>query len=251
MTVALLVALEYDIVVFWDDLAPRQRQLRVEEIFALTILLGVGIFGFVVRRLNEQRLDVERRLIADIEAREARVLAMQDPLTGLANRRALASAVEAAIAACPSDGTSHAFFLLDLNGFKRVNDTHGHHAGDEVLRAVAQRFASVARKGDFLARLGGDEFAVLACNVAGRDQAIEIGQRFVRALQSEIAVEGRTYPIGVSIGAALYPEDGANAGQIMERADFSMYQAKASKTSSLRLWEPVDEAPPMLERAHA
>jgi diguanylate cyclase (GGDEF)-like protein len=251
MTVAVLLALEYDVVVFWDELGSNQRRLRVEEILALTMFLGLGIYGFVVRRIHEERRGIERRLSAEVEARENRVLAMQDPLTGLPNRRALTKAIETAFAASKSARLVHAFFLLDLNGFKRVNDDHGHLVGDEVLRVVAERFVAVSRRSDMIARLGGDEFAVLSCNLESRDQAEEIGRRFIAALGSEVRVDNTSYQIGVSVGVALFPQDGASAEEIMRRADLAMYQAKANKTSSLRFCESREETPAMLEQARA
>lgn len=248
MTVAVLLALEYDMVEFWDQLGPHQRRLRAEEAIALTVLLGLGIFGFVVRRLHDQRRDFERRLLSELEVRENRALAMQDPLTGLANRRALTAALEAAFAARPGS-SAHAFFLLDLNGFKRVNDNHGHPVGDEVLGAVAQRLLTVCRRGDFIARLGGDEFAVLSCNLESRSQADEIGRRFIDALANEIQVANGSYPIGVAVGVALYPQDGTSVDEILRHADLAMYQAKGSKTSALRFYEPAMQATAMIERA--
>lgn len=247
MTAGVLICLEYDVVAFWDELGPTQRRLRAEEVLTLTLLLGLGIFGFVVRRLQEERRAFELGLRAELESRENRAMAMQDPLTGLPNRRALTSALETAISGGPQSGRSHAFFLLDLNGFKKVNDSHGHAVGDDVLRAVAQRFLSVSRYGDLIARLGGDEFAVLSRNLENQEQAEQIGNRLLAALDNEIRVESGSYPIGAAIGIALYPQDGRNAGEIMHRADLAMYEAKASGKSSLRFCGP--EAPAIGMRA--
>ncbi|MCC7253710.1 GGDEF domain-containing protein [Hyphomicrobium sp.] len=237
MLVSLLLALEYDIVAFWDQLDDRQRRLRVEEIALLTVLLAIGLGIFAVRRMKEARLDVEREMRARLEAQSAHALAMQDPLTELPNRRALASALETAIGRPPPDGRMHAFYLLDLNGFKRVNDEHGHAAGDELLRIVAKRFRAVARKGDMVARIGGDEFAVLACNVDSRNSANQIGERFVSALGEQVSVSGRSHAIGVAVGVALYPENGSTADEIMHHADLAMYKAKARRSSSVIFFE--------------
>lgn len=237
MLVSLLLALEYDIVAFWDDFSDEQRRLRVEEIFALTMLLAVGLGIFAARRLKESRQDLERELQVRAEANANRTLAMQDTLTELPNRRALAEALEAAVARPPASGKVHAFYLLDLNGFKRVNDEHGHAAGDELLRVVATRFRAAARKDDLVARIGGDEFAVLACNVNGHEKATQIGERFVAALGDAIAVGGSAHTVGVAIGVALYPENGKTAKEIMHHADIAMYTAKAEKLSSLHFFE--------------
>jgi diguanylate cyclase (GGDEF)-like protein len=234
--ISLLLGLEYDVVVFWDQLDERERFLRVEEIFLTTLLLAGGTGLFIARRMGEAKNELERKQRIESEANAHRVLAMQDPLTELPNRRELQSALEAAIACPPATGSSHAFYLLDLNGFKAVNDEHGHAAGDEVLRAVADRFRSVARKGDLLARVGGDEFAVLACNVGSRETAAQIGKRFAAALTQDIPSKTRTYRVGVAIGVALFPQDGTTVEDIMHRADVAMYKAKAMKRSDLHFY---------------
>ena len=105
------------------------------------------------------------------------------------------------------NGRHHAFFLLDLDGFKRINDDHGHAVGDRVLRVVAERFKAAPRPVDLLARLGGDEFAVLAYDVDRRGAAAT-GDRFMASLSSPISTDRASHPIGVSIGVALIPDDG-------------------------------------------
>ncbi len=235
--VTLLLALEYDILMFWSDLSDGQRLLRVEEMFIVTGLLGVGVWVFMTRRMSEAREELRRTERFETEARTNRALAMQDPLTDLPNRRALHAALDAAIATPPKDGEFHAFYLLDLNGFKRVNDEHGHATGDEVLRVVAKRFRSVARKEDLVARMGGDEFAVLACNVAERDGVTQIGRRFVGALDEAVTTAAKNrHSVGVAIGVALFPDDGRTVDEIIHRADLAMYKAKSLKRSDIQIY---------------
>ena len=132
----------------------------------------------------------------------------------------------------PPNSLKNAFFLIDLNDFKRVNDLHGHSVGDRVLQVIAERFRTVARPSDVLARLGGDEFAVLSYNV-DRDTAYAIGLRLIATLESEIQVGGHSQVIGASIGAALIPDDGTTAEGIIHNADVAMYRAKGQDQSSL------------------
>jgi diguanylate cyclase (GGDEF)-like protein len=237
MLVSLLLALEYDIVEYWDELSASQRRLRVEEMLGLTALLGLGVFAFVLRRMHEERRSLEFKVRAEVEARANLELAMQDPLTSLPNRRELDQALALAIGLPSASRKNHAFYLLDLNGFKRVNDVHGHAMGDEVLRAVAQRLRGAARTGDLLVRLGGDEFALLALAVDGREQAVEIGERLLAALESDIRIGDQAFNLGASIGVALYPKDGATGDELMHHADLAMYEAKSGKQSGLCFFE--------------
>ena len=229
----ILLAVEYELVEFWEDFSPSQRRIRVEEAFLLTLLLAGGLAVFMARRFKEARLDYERQARAEA----ANALAMLDSLTELPNRRALEAALDKAISNLPQPGKMHAFYLMDLNGFKQVNDEHGHAAGDEVLRVVAKRFRTAARKEDMVARLGGDEFAILACNVDGMEKANQIGARFVNALTDGIAFSGKNLSVGVAIGVALYPEHGATALEISHHADQAMYRAKALRRSNAKFYE--------------
>jgi diguanylate cyclase (GGDEF)-like protein len=241
MLVAALLAIEYDIVAFWGELGERQRRVRLEEVLALTAVLAAGIVVFVLRRLQEHRRGFESQLRVEAEMGLSRTLALQDPLTELPNRRALTTALDAAVARVSRDGGTFAFYLLDLNGFKRVNDEHGHPVGDEVLREAAGRFRAAARQGDLVARLGGDEFAVLAYRVGTRPEAVEIGRRLLAALDGGIRIGGREFAPGVAVGAVLCPVDAATAEEVVRRADRAMYRAKTSDGSALSFPEQATE----------
>jgi diguanylate cyclase (GGDEF)-like protein len=238
MLVATLLALEYGLFNFAAQLSVPQRRITLAEAIFLTVLLALCIFTFVIRRLRQERRDVVRHVATKNQVRELRALALQDSLTGLPNRRALLTALTAATASPPSDGRKHAFFLIDLNDFKHVNDLHGHALGDRVLQVVAERFRTVARPSDLLARLGGDEFAVLSYNV-DRGTAYAIGLRFIGALESEIRVGGPSHKIGMSVGVALIPDDGVTAEEIIHNADLAMYRAKGQDRPSLVFFEPA------------
>ena len=196
MLVATLLALEYDLFSFAGQLSEPQRKITLAEAIFLTVLLALCIFAFVIRRLREEKRDIVRHVVMKHQVRELRALALQDPLTGLPNRRALQTALAAATASAPSEGRNHAFFLIDLNDFKRVNDLCGHTIGDHVLQVVAERLRAVSRPSDLLARLGGDEFAALSYDV-DRDTANAIGLRFIATLESDITAGGQSHEIGV------------------------------------------------------
>ena len=148
-----------------------------------------------------------------------------DALTGLANRRALVA--EAHLRFTRHGATSRALLLLDLDKFKEVNDALGHHAGDQLLVEVATRMRDHRRPGDVVARLGGDEFAILLEH-ADRTQALVIASRLCDALAEPVAAAGEELTPGVSIGIAVFPDDGEDLSALLRKADVAMYQAKVT-----------------------
>ncbi len=247
MVGAVLLALEYDLFAFAHQLTTPERKLTLAEIIFLTMLLVAGIVLFILRRLREERADHARAFALELEMRDLRQQATHDTLTGLPNRRAMLAALTEATAGPRSDKHRHAFFLLDLNDFKRVNDCSGHAVGDRVLQIVVERFRAAARPTDMLARLGGDEFAVLSYDV-DRHAALAIGKRFIAALQSDIQAEGHAHDVGVAIGAALIPGDGVTAPEILRNADLAMYRAKKAEQSALEFFAPAGKSQRRIRR---
>jgi diguanylate cyclase (GGDEF)-like protein len=152
-------------------------------------------------------------------------MAFHDPLTRLANRRKFQEEVERAIKKAAATGETLAILYFDLNRFKTVNDTLGHETGDELLKYVAARVASILRKPDILARLGGDEFALLLhdCDENGIDLVVE---RIMENVRRPFKVGEHTLVADLSLGAAFYPKDGENLTELLRRADLEMYRAK-------------------------
>ena len=178
--VATFLAFEFDIYENQASTTVREKTIELDEALTLGGLLCSGLLIFAVltaRRYQEQKLENRRRIAAEQHVRK---LAFQDPLTGLANRRLFDEALNAAIAAPPGADGSHAVFLLDLNGFKQVNDVYGHGVGDEVLTVVAQRLSASVREGDLVGRLGGDEFAILSKHLMGAEAATNIAMRVLQ-----------------------------------------------------------------------
>lgn len=229
MLVALILALQYDLFFFVERLDSPESRISLAEAIFLTVLLGICLSVFVVRRMSERRKDVASKAAAEVELSELTALVMQDPLTGLFNRRALLKALEDATASPPMNETQHALFMIDLNHFKQVNDDYGHAVGDEVLEALAGRFKAAARPSDVVARMGGDEFAILAYNI-DHLIACDLAARFLETLESAIRAGGHNHKIGMAIGVALIPQDGATAEEVLRNADLAMYAAKAQGT---------------------
>jgi two-component system CheB/CheR fusion protein len=151
--------------------------------------------------------------------------ARHDALTGLSNRSFFAERLEQTLAVAQRDNTSFALLLMDLDGFKQVNDTLGHQMGDQLLQHLASRMGTALRESDTLARLGGDEFAVLL-STADMEGARLAACRLVDAVSEPLAIADRHMDVGISIGMALFPEHGEDAETLTERADIAMYRAK-------------------------
>ena len=156
--------------------------------------------------------------------------ASHDPLTGLPNRSLLHERTADAIRHADRKQSSAALLLIDLDRFKQVNDTFGHHCGDQLLVQVARRMQKALRPGDTVARLGGDEFAVLLPHVGSTAEIAATATRLGAALQSPFMLEGRNLAVEASVGAALYPEHGGDADELLQSADIAMYEAKTSAT---------------------
>ena len=163
---------------------------------------------------------------------DARSLASTDPLTGLGNHRAFHKQLQEQVEAARQSGASLGVIILDLDGFKEVNDTRGHQAGDEVLRNVAKALEEVAGERNCY-RYGGDELAILVPGT-DRSMATELA-RSVRAAVADLSVDGLP-EVTASVGVALFPESGPTAKEIVYRADMAMYNAKATGKNRVNVW---------------
>jgi diguanylate cyclase (GGDEF)-like protein/PAS domain S-box-containing protein len=172
-------------------------------------------------------------VFADISAAKAQEeqswhRANHDELTGLANRRFLRDQLEQLLTRARRESAQVALLMLDLDGFKAVNDAHGHAFGDAVLKQVANRLADNVRTHDIAARLGGDEFVVVLYDL-GSPQDVELmSQRLIDEIARPVQIGERTVSVGTSIGIAVFPDVAEGIGQLMQSADMAMYAAKAA-----------------------
>jgi diguanylate cyclase (GGDEF)-like protein/PAS domain S-box-containing protein len=165
--------------------------------------------------------------------------ALHDPLTGLANRVLFRDHLERALA---RQGRSHgtvALLFVDLDDFKRVNDSYGHAAGDQILSQVADRLTGAVRADDVVGRQSGDEFAILLTQVRNEDEAIASAERVLGELRRPILLGGRSIVVGGSIGIALTVEHGASVEELITQADAAMYAAKASGKATYAVFDPT------------
>jgi diguanylate cyclase (GGDEF)-like protein len=188
------------------------------------VRLGAGLAGLYVV-LAAISWSTTRAL--RLHARRREHEATHDGLTGLPNRAAFRTRAEAVVEAAGRGRTKGAIVLADLNRFKEVNDTLGHHAGDELLQAVATRLSGSVRAADTVARLGGDEFGLILPDVDA-DEATALLERVCEVVSQEVTLAGVPLSIEASFGVALYPEHGTDVEQLLQHADAAMYQGKRS-----------------------
>ncbi|HEY4804633.1 MAG TPA: EAL domain-containing protein [Paraburkholderia sp.] len=166
-----------------------------------------------------------------------RTMAMSDMLTGLPNRASFNARIDAELART-QDSRKLALIGIDLNRFKEINDLHGHHAGDEVLRILARRLSSLVREGEFIARVGGDEFVALM-RFATREELGDLLSRLEDALYRPVRYDDAEVLSGASLGVAIYPDDATSKTVLINNADLAMYRAKSDLTQSVCFYEPA------------
>jgi len=226
----------YKVDVFTEQGGPvRAETIELDEALSVSALVFLSLLTFGACQYLAQKREVARRIAAERHARE---LAYQDGLTALPNRRQYDEALKAALASPPRADAFHGVFLLDLNGFKQINDVYGHGVGDEVLVLVGQRLRSAMRDGDVVARFGGDEFAILALHLGGPEAATNVALRVIESLSTPISTGRASHCVGVGIGIALVPTDATDAETALRKADVALYRAKAERRSALRFFEP-------------
>jgi diguanylate cyclase (GGDEF)-like protein len=204
-------------------------ELRAHIALAQQDLSGTS----TLQRANEELLCNALKAQADSDdcrqnLREAARASERDPLTALPNRTLLLDRLVHAIARSRRRSERLAVLFVDLDGFKQVNDNHGHAAGDEVLQQVAQRLLAVVREEDTVSRHGGDEFLILLEGVESPLDAVAMADTLVEAVAVPIRVDGVEVRLGISVGISLFPDHAQQAGRLIECADAAMYVAKRS-----------------------
>ena len=168
-------------------------------------------------------------------SRELESLALHDELTGLPNRRLLMDRLSLAIAYARRNKRAMAVMYLDLDGFKQINDTLGHDAGDTLLRMVAARLVAAVREADTVARLSGDEFVIAMWELSHADDVARLASKIIQAVSQPYAIQGRGVSMTASVGVGIYPAHGEEAETLMKSADLALYEAKRAGKNGYRI----------------
>ncbi len=204
------------------------RELPV-EIVGKTMPFGSQTYRLAVVRDISARKDAQARI---------EFMALHDPLTLLPNRVCLHERLDGLLAQARRNRRLMAVLFIDLDHFKTVNDSLGHHAGDLLLREIALRLTAAVREGDIVARLGGDEFVVVLAEVANTDDAARVAAKLMAMVNTAVTVEGRTLSVSASIGIGIFPMDGDCAADLLRHADAAMYHAKDNGRNNYQFFTP-------------
>jgi len=229
----------------WIPSRPGAQMLRtIGPSTGLAVLAISLLCLYMVRRLWNSSVNLSQSMLR-LGASEAQAqhLAFHDVLTGLPNRALVEDRLTQALALATRHDQRVALLLIDLDRFKTINDTHGHHAGDELIIAVAQRLSRIVRASDTVGRIGGDEFIVVMPDVDNIGQVHSLAQRIIDELSEPFTLFGSDVWSGASIGLALAPKDGVDRLELMRKADIALYEAKSGGRGTYRQFErAMDES---------
>jgi diguanylate cyclase (GGDEF)-like protein/PAS domain S-box-containing protein len=204
--------------------------------------------GAALIRDEKDRVDGTVLVFRDVTERRQQqerlaFLAIHDALTELPNRVLFNDHLTLALANAARRKKGIAVLMLDLDRFKKVNDTLGHSVGDRLLKSVAERLGGLLRKTDTIARLGGDEFMILLPEISGPGSAGRVARRILRAFKQPFDLKDRKLPITASIGIAFYPRDGGDVESLTKNSDIAMYAAKEGGRNTFKLYSPPAPGP--------
>jgi len=205
-----------------------------DDLIFMVFVMSAPMIVYGYRRYQDVSHEIKARISAELEARN---LARHDPLTGLPNRRFFAEKLDEYLRGA-SDTQRLAVLMLDLDGFKMVNDMYGHAAGDTALSEFARRVAALLRPDSILARIGGDEFAIIMHKIESLDDPTNLARRIAATVADPFVIDDTAAEFGVGVGIAIAPNDGTDSDELVRRADRALYRAKAAGRSSVRFFEP-------------
>jgi diguanylate cyclase (GGDEF)-like protein len=206
----------------------------IDDLIFVVFLMSLAFATYSYRRVKDLSREMEARRKAEMEAHK---LARHDPLTGLPNRRFFVERLGEVLSKTTTTSRS-AVLMLDLDGFKSINDTYGHAVGDRALTQFAERISAIMRVGAFFTRVGGDEFAIIVPDISSLDNPTALARRIEVAVTEPFLVDHIPTTLGVGIGIAIAPQDGMDPEVLVQHADRALYRAKAEGHSGIRFFEP-------------
>lgn len=229
----------------WAEIFDENRRLQRLLAVSEGNLTEAGFRAEDMRIENASLLEELKGVRVDLA--RAQHLAYHDPLTGVRNRTLLLDRLHQAVSHCARYNRQCALLILDLDGFKTVNDTFGHQAGDEVLCQLGQRLKLCVRLDDTVGRLGGDEFLLLLPEIQTREDAGEVARKVLLLAAAPYRIDSRELHLTLSMGIAIFPDDGNAAESLVRSADVALYQAKAGdlkapRTSSYKMLATAHDA---------
>lgn len=223
----------------WRPAAPGSQMFQVIGPVGVALVLIITLIcGMMIRRLWLSSLRLSQSLL-QLSASEAQAqhLAFHDVLTGLPNRALVEERLTQALGRLNRSEETIALLLLDLDRFKQVNDTYGHHAGDELIIDVGHRLSELVRESDTVGRLGGDEFVVIVEGMTSTRDIQRLCERIIKSLARPFTLLGSETWIGVSIGVAMAPQDAGDRLEMMRKADIALYEAKSQGRGQHRVFD--------------
>jgi diguanylate cyclase (GGDEF)-like protein len=191
---------------------------EIDDVIFVVFVMSVAMMAYALRRYQDLSREIKARISAELEARD---LARHDPLTGLPNRRLFVEKLDEYLRST-SDTQRLAVLMLDLDGFKKVNDMHGHATGDKALTEFAHRVAVLLRADSVLARIGGDEFAIVMPKINSLDDPTNLARRIAAAVAQPFVIDNSAAEFDVGVGIAIAPNDGTDLDELVRRADRPM-----------------------------
>ncbi|KAA0874167.1 diguanylate cyclase domain-containing protein [Nitrincola tapanii] len=216
----------------WEMVAVPQQIISQDLRRVILLLQTTGLcFALLTFFLTWKLIRLGESLHASQE--RYKMLARHDSLTGLPNRTLFYDRFAHALARAERRNESMALLYMDLDGFKPINDQYGHPVGDQVLQEVARRFSTAIRGADSVIRIGGDEFVVLIEEPPNEESIQRVAEKLIQAMQAPFQTDGTYSDLGVSIGIAIYPENGLTLDELMNASDSAMYAAKAQGSNQI------------------
>lgn len=222
------------------------QRIEVLQMLSSQIAISVenaSLYADLEKKVEERTIDL-KKAYEELKISEERIrhMAYHDSLTGLANRKLFGDRLEQAISRSRRKQESIGVMFVDLDGFKLVNDTYGHEAGDEVLRVMSHRMTQTLRESDTVGRFGGDEFAIVLVDLKNDGDEAIVARRILGVVQEPIVFRGVGLRVGCSIGISVYPRDGDHIEVLLKQADHAMYQAKQSGKNRFSIYgSPIVE----------